>query len=185
LGDIRGHRQILRAAVVTVAIGGVLIAVAPSFGVLLVRRALQGPGGAFTPLAVGILREHADTRRLRQGTVAVVTGATAGVALGFLAAAQVFQATDSVRDVLWIPAVCMGCFAVLAGYADLATWHGALWAVVAANSVAGLGIGLVASTMTVVLTERSGPATTSVAIGMWITVPASGAAWLAQDSRYC
>jgi MFS family permease len=340
LGDIRGHRQILRAAVVTVAIGGVLIAIAPSFGVLLVGRALQGPGGAFTPLAVGILREHADTRRLRQGTVAVVTGATAGVALGFLAAAQVFQATDSVRDVLWIPAtcsvaaaaaavaflpesrwrsrlrmdwlgvlslsgglgilllalangagwgwasgrtvstllggavllgiwavvellvtdplidlramsrravaplflaglpigvaffgsatatntflaaskeavgygfdldvtavayiglanaaaailgavvvprlirylghiptVCIGCFVMLVGYAGLAVWHGVLWAVVAANSVSGLGIGLVAGAMTVVLTERSGPATTSVAIGTWITVRAIG-----------
>jgi MFS family permease len=313
LGDIRGHRQILRAAVLVVAAGGVLIAVAPGFGLLLAGRALQGPAGAFTPLAVGILREHADTRRLRRGTVAIVTGATAGVALGFLAAAQLFQRTSSVRDVLWIPAacsaaaaaaafafvpetrwrsrlrmdwpgaltlsaglgvlllalatgagwgwafgrtigtltaglvllgvwavvellvpdplidlramsrravskeaagygfdldvtavayiglanaaaailgamvvprlirhlghtptVCAGCFVMLAGYTGLAIWHDVLWPVIVAYSVSGLGIGLVASAMTVVLTERSGPASTGISIGMWITVRAIG-----------
>ncbi len=340
LGDIRGHQQMLRAAVLIAAAGGVLMAMAPSFGLLLIGRAMQGPAGAFTPLAVGILREHAGTRRLRQGTVAVVTGATAGVALGFLTAAQLFQGTDSVRDVLWIPAACsvvaaaaafafvpetrwrsrlrmdwlgalslsaglgvlllalasgdgwgwasgrtvgvlagglvvlgvwvvvellvtdplidlramsrrtvaplylaslpigvaffgaatatntflaaskqtarygfglavtavayiglanavaailgallvprlirrlghrptigVGCFVMLAGYTGLATWHDSLWPVVVTNSVSGLGIGLVASAMAVVLTERSGPASTGIAIGMWITVRAIG-----------
>lgn len=106
LGDVRGHRQILRAAILTTAVGGVLMAIAPSFGLLLAGRALQGPAGAFAPLAVGILRRQAGTPRLRQGTVVVVTGATAGAALGFLAAAEIYRGTGSVREVLWIPAAC-------------------------------------------------------------------------------
>ena len=340
LGDIRGHRQILRAAVLTTAAGGVLTAIAPSFWLLLAGRALQGPAGAFTPLAVGILRGQAGPSRLRRGTVAVVTGATAGAALGFLAAGETYRATGSVRDVLWIPAacsvaaaaaafafvpetgwrarlrmdwlgalslsaglgvlllalanggdwgwasgrtigalaaslvllaawvavellvtdplidlramtrravapfylaslplgvaffgaatatttflaasehtagygfdldvtaiayiglanavaailgamvvpglvrhlghkpaVCAGCFVMFAGYAGLALWHSVLWPVIVANSVAGLGIGVVSSAMAVVLTERSGPASTGISVGTWITVRAVG-----------
>jgi MFS family permease len=80
LGDIRGHRQLLCAAALLTAAGGVLMAVAPVFSLLLAGRALQGPSGAFTPLAIGILRGRADISRLRLGTAAVVTGASAGVA---------------------------------------------------------------------------------------------------------
>jgi MFS family permease len=46
--------------------------------------------------------------------------------------------------------------------------------VVVANSVTGLGIGVVSSAMAVVLTERSGPASTGISVGTWITVRAVG-----------
>jgi MFS family permease len=72
LGDIRGHRRVLRAAVLITAAGGVLIAVAPNFGLLLTGRALQGPVGAITPLAIGVLRGQASTSRLRRGIAAIV-----------------------------------------------------------------------------------------------------------------
>jgi MFS family permease len=114
LGDIRGHRQVLRAAVLLTAAGSVLMALAPGFAVLLTGRALQGPAGAFTPLAIGILRDRAGTSRLRCGTAAVVAGASAGAALGFLGSAQLYRATGSVRDVLWIPAACSAAAAAAA-----------------------------------------------------------------------
>ena len=340
LGDIRGHRQMLRAAVLLTAAGGALMAVAPSFALLLTGRALQGPAGAFTPLAIGILRDRADTSRLRRGTAAVVTGASAGAALGFLGSAQQYRATGSVRDVLWIPAACSAvaaaaafafvpetrwrtrrrmdwpgavslsagltvlllalasgacwgwissrtvgaltaslvllgawvavelrvtdplvdlraasrravapfylaslpigvaffgattatttfmaaskhitgygfgldvtalayvglvntsaivlgamvvprlvkrvghelavhaaCVAMLAGYTGLAAWHGALWQVITASSVSSLGMGLIASAMAVVLTERASTASTGISVGMYITVRAIG-----------
>lgn len=72
------------------------------------------------------------------------------------------------------PTVCVGCFVMPAGYIGLATWHSVLWPVIAANSVAGLGIGLVSSAMAVVLTERSGRASTGISVGTWITVRAVG-----------
>jgi MFS family permease len=108
LGDIYGHRLVLRAAVLLTVVGGVLMAIASDFALLLVGRVLQGPAGAFTPLAIGILRSRADINGLRRGTAAVVTGVSAGVALGFLGSAQLYRATGSVRDVLWIPAACSG-----------------------------------------------------------------------------
>jgi MFS family permease len=106
LGDLRGHRRILRAAAVLTAAGGVLVAIAPNFALLLAGRALQGPAGAFTALAIGILREQAVTRRLRRGIALVVTGASVGAALGVLSTAEVYRGTGSVRDVLWLPAAC-------------------------------------------------------------------------------
>ena len=114
LGDIRGHRRMLRAATLVIAAGGVLVAVAPNFGLLLTGRALQGPAGAIAPLAIGVLREQAGGSRLRRGIAAIVTGAAAGGTLGLLAAAQFYRATGSVRDVLWVPA---GCSAVAAAAA--------------------------------------------------------------------
>jgi hypothetical protein len=72
------------------------------------------------------------------------------------------------------PTVCAGCVVMLAGYTGLAIWHSVLWPVIVANSITGLGIGLVSSAMAVVLTERSGPASTGISVGTWITVRALG-----------
>jgi MFS family permease len=72
------------------------------------------------------------------------------------------------------PAVYAACAAMLAGYTGLAAWHGTLWQVVAASSVSGLGMGLIASAMAVVLTERAGTASTGISVGLYITVRAIG-----------
>jgi Na+/melibiose symporter-like transporter len=66
------------------------------------------------------------------------------------------------------------CIVMLAGYTGLAAWHGALWQVIAANSVRSLGIGLTASAMAVVLTERASTASTGISVGLYITVRAIG-----------
>src|SRR5580698_8721240 len=95
LGDTLGYRRVLRVAVLLAAAGAVLAALAPDFGLLLAGRALQGPIGAFTPLAVGILRDRLDTGRLRRGIGVVVGALTAGSAVGLLIAAEVYQGSGS------------------------------------------------------------------------------------------
>jgi len=72
------------------------------------------------------------------------------------------------------PAVYAGCAAMFAGYTGLALWHDALWQTVVANCGNSLGIGLVASAMPVVITERTDPASTGISIGMQNTVTAIG-----------
>jgi MFS family permease len=72
------------------------------------------------------------------------------------------------------PAVCAACGAMLAGYTGLAAWHGALWQVIAASSVSSFGMGLIASAMAVVLTERASAASTGISVGLHITVRAIG-----------
>ena len=72
------------------------------------------------------------------------------------------------------PAVYSACAAMFAGYTGLAAWHGALWQVIAASSVASFGMGLIASAMAVVLTERASTASTGISVGLYITVRAIG-----------
>src|SRR4051794_24465167 len=52
LGDLYGHRRLLRIAVAVVAAGTVLVALAPTFPALLAGRVLQGPLAALLPLEI-------------------------------------------------------------------------------------------------------------------------------------
>lgn len=85
LGDIHGHRRILRVAVGMAAAGSILVAAAPSFGVLLVGRVLQGSIGAFLPLMFGLLRDRFDERVTRPAIgylcAVLMVGALAGTTL--------------------------------------------------------------------------------------------------------
>lgn len=105
LGDLHGHRRLLVVAATLVAVGSVLVAVAPTFGVLLVGRALQGPLNAFLPLEFAILRERAGDRAGR--AISLLVGALAvGGSLGFLFSGVARQYL-SLPATLWIPAVLM------------------------------------------------------------------------------
>lgn len=105
LGDLHGHRRLLIVAVALVAAGSVLVAVAPTFGVLLLGRVLQGALGAFLPLEFAIVRERAGERAGR--AIGFLVGALAiGGALGFLLSGIARQFL-SLSATLWIPAVVM------------------------------------------------------------------------------
>src|SRR3984957_15140985 len=66
LGDLYGHRKVLTVEVALVAIGSLLVATAPNFGVLLAGRGLEGVDEGSLPLMFGLVRSrysHDDTRR--------------------------------------------------------------------------------------------------------------------------
>lgn len=105
LGDLYGHRRLLVLSAALVGIGSVLVAVAPTFGLLLVGRALQGPLLAFLPLEFAIVRERAGGRAGR--AVSLLVGALAiGGSVGFLLSGVARQYL-SLSATLWIPAVVM------------------------------------------------------------------------------
>ncbi|TYQ02534.1 UNVERIFIED_ORG: MFS transporter [Nocardia globerula] len=70
LGDKYGHRRMVLIVLGTVTVGTTLTAMAPSFGIFLLGRIIQGTLGALLPLELAILRERA--------------GADAGRAIGIL-----------------------------------------------------------------------------------------------------
>jgi MFS family permease len=70
LGDKYGHRRMVLFVLGTVTIGTIITAAAPSFGIFLLGRIIQGTLGALLPLEFAILRERA--------------GASAGRAIGIL-----------------------------------------------------------------------------------------------------
>ncbi|WP_433038002.1 MFS transporter [Actinomycetospora sp. CA-053990] len=105
LGDLYGHRRLLVISAALVAAGAVLVAVAPTFGLLLVGRAIQGPLLAFLPLEFAIVRERAGERSGR--AVSLLVGALAiGGSVGFLLSGVARQYL-SLSVTLWIPAVVM------------------------------------------------------------------------------
>ncbi|MFJ3212567.1 MFS transporter [Streptomyces flaveolus] len=112
LGDMYGHRRLLRVAVVTLAAGSVLVAWAPSYAVLLIGRILQGVLAALLPLEIGLVRDRIEPERAR-GAVALLVGSlTFGASAGLLLAGVLGEAMSDVRGVLWVPAIaallCVG-----------------------------------------------------------------------------
>lgn len=111
LGDMYGHRRMLRVAVLVAVIGAVLCALAPDYDVFLLGRILEAAVAAFTPLAIGIARSRMDAAGTRSTVALLIAGLTGGDAVGLIIAAELSSAHPDVRLVLLIPAA----FLVIAG----------------------------------------------------------------------
>ncbi|GGN28017.1 MFS family permease [Actinoplanes campanulatus] len=72
LGDLYGHRRMLRVALAGVAVGSVLVAFAPNLAVLLFGRALLGPLAALLPLEIALVRDRLPTELARRASGLVV-----------------------------------------------------------------------------------------------------------------
>src|SRR4051795_13097826 len=57
LGDLFGRGRVLTLVLIAFAVGSAVCALAPSLGVLVAGRVIQGVGGGIFPLAFGIIRE--------------------------------------------------------------------------------------------------------------------------------
>ncbi|MGW5147481.1 MFS transporter [Rhodococcus koreensis] len=105
LGDIYGHRRLLRIAVAITILGTLLCALAPNYAVYLTGRALEGGITAFTALAAGILRDHLRPAKANRALAIVISGLMIGGLVGQLITSAVFHSTENVRSVLLVPFV--------------------------------------------------------------------------------
>jgi MFS family permease len=80
LGDGRRRRETIIVSLSLVTVGGVLTAVAPSFAVLLIGRALQGVGLGLVPLTMATARSELPPGKVAPmiAILSVTTGAAAG-----------------------------------------------------------------------------------------------------------
>lgn len=114
LGDRYGHKRMLTVAAALVALGSVVVALAPNFAVLLVGRALQAPLAAFLPLEFAIVRDR-DPKSAGRSIGKLVGALTFGAAIGSLGAGTLYTAVGDLRLVLWVPAVFLAvCVPVVA-----------------------------------------------------------------------
>ncbi|MFF2812220.1 MFS transporter [Streptomyces sp. NPDC058000] len=111
LGDLYGHRRLLRVALAMVAGGSLLIAVRPSAVTLAVGVVLQGALVGFFPLLVGILRARAPERN-RTGISLLVGVLLIAIGVGGLVAGALSERHAEAG--LWV-AVPVAALAVLAG----------------------------------------------------------------------
>lgn len=84
LGDQFGRRKVLIWILVLSAVGSLISAVAPTFGVLVAGRAIQGVSGAVLPLAIGIVRTTFPAAKVSLGIAVVSTSALIAGAGGML-----------------------------------------------------------------------------------------------------
>ncbi|MFD0902067.1 MFS transporter [Actinomadura sediminis] len=105
LGDLYGHRRMLRIAIVSTAIGSVLVALAPNFGILLLGRFLQGPLAALLPLEISLVRDRLPVDLARRAIARLVGALTLGGLLGGVGMGVADAAFGDVRLALAVPAV--------------------------------------------------------------------------------
>ncbi|MEU0407472.1 MFS transporter [Streptomyces griseorubiginosus] len=102
VGDLIGKKRTLVAVLVTVAVGCLLAALAPSIGVLIVARVVQGVGGALFPLSFGIIRDEFDASEVSGSISNLSAVIAAGGGVGMVAAGPIVTALDY-RWLFWIP----------------------------------------------------------------------------------
>lgn len=105
LGDVYGYRRILRVEVGVVAVGSLLIAVAPNFPVLVIGRVLQGMFAAYLPLMFGLVRSrypHEETRRAVSYLSSVLIF---GVLAGSVLTGIIARYGNGPTWALWLPAI--------------------------------------------------------------------------------
>ncbi|MGW0218702.1 MFS transporter [Micromonospora chokoriensis] len=102
LGDRYGKERFLVVALVGLAIGTLISALAQTIEVMIVGRLVQGIGGGVLPLAFGIIRDEAPRERMvgAIGAAAALTAVGAGV--GTVLAGPL-NAAFGVRSLFWIP----------------------------------------------------------------------------------
>ncbi|WP_136053621.1 MFS transporter [Microbacterium sp. K24] len=104
LGDRYGHKRLLLISAALVALGSVVVAMAPTFEVFLLGRALQAPLAAFLPLEFAIVRDR-DEKSAGRSIGKLVGALTFGAAIGALGSGLLFGAVGDLRAVLWMPAI--------------------------------------------------------------------------------
>ncbi|WP_393061776.1 MFS transporter [Streptomyces sp. LN549] len=113
LGDLYGHRRLVRVALVCVTAGTVLVALAPNLTVLLVGRALMGPLAALLPLEIGLVRDRLDLEGARRAVGLLVGALTLGSLLGHGLAGPLLELAGGVQAALCVlAAIACACAAL-------------------------------------------------------------------------
>ncbi len=103
LGDMFGHRLLLRIAVSTVLVGAVITAVSPWFPLVLVGRVLMGPLAVWMPLEVAIIHSRVTGETARKSVGLLISIMTGGAILGTLAAGVIGTFSSNLTLTLLVP----------------------------------------------------------------------------------
>lgn len=113
LGDLFGHRRLLRVALALAVVGALVVAFASSYPMLLTGRVLLGSLSVFLPLLIALVRNLAPGQAA--AGIGMLFGAlTIGNSLGTLASGALYKAVPHLTLVLVIPAVLLAGCTVLA-----------------------------------------------------------------------
>ncbi len=104
VGDMIGKERVFVATLVALAAGSVMAALAPSIGIMIVARVIQGVGGGMVPVAFGIIRDEFPKEKV-VGAVGSLASLTAvGAGLGIVLAGPIVNALGW-RWLFWLPMI--------------------------------------------------------------------------------
>lgn len=108
IGDLKGARKVLRFSLISVMVGTLIIALVPSFGVILLGRVLQGPVGVWLPLSIAIVYVRMSEKSSARA-ITIMTGClTGGIVIGTVVSGLVYAATsNNMLITLLVPAVAV------------------------------------------------------------------------------
>ncbi len=102
LGDLAGKKRMLLVALLALAAGCLLAALASSLAVLIVARVVQGVGGAVLPLAFGIIRDELPPDRVPAAVSVLSALAAAGAGVGLVLAGPIVDLLG-LAGLFWAP----------------------------------------------------------------------------------
>lgn len=105
MGDVFGARKILRLAIVSVLIGTLMIALVPSYPLVLLGRIFIGPLGVWLPLAIAIIFVRTVGGSATRSISILSASLMAGIVIGTVAAGLAEAVLTSLPVMLLIPSV--------------------------------------------------------------------------------
>lgn len=105
LGDLFGHRRLLRIAVVAVLVGTIVTALVPSYPIVLIGRVLVGALSVWLPLEIALVHTRISGDSARRAIGLLVTFLTGGAILGTFAAGGIALISPSLSLTLLAPSV--------------------------------------------------------------------------------
>jgi len=103
LGDIFGHRRMLRIAVISVLIGTLVTALLPNYPLVLAARILVGPLAVWLPLEIALVHNRIKGETARTSIGLLVSCLTGGAILGTISAGVFSSLLPSLTLTLLIP----------------------------------------------------------------------------------
>jgi EmrB/QacA subfamily drug resistance transporter len=113
VGDMFGKKRVFVSTLAALGVGSLLAAVAPSIGVMIVARVIQGFAGGMLPVAFGIIRDEFPAERVA-GAVGVIAALSAvGAGLGIVVAGPLVDALNY-HWLFWLPMILTVAAAIAA-----------------------------------------------------------------------
>ena len=113
VGDIYGKERVFVATQAALALGSLLAAVAPSIGVMIAARVIQGIAGGMVPVAFGIIRDEFPAEKVTGAVGAIAALTAVGAGFGIVLAGPIVDALDW-HWLFWLPLIVTVAAAVAA-----------------------------------------------------------------------
>ena len=113
VGDMIGKQKMFVVGLVALAVGSLMGALAPSIGIMIAARAIQGIGGGVLPLAFGIVRDEFPASKVSTAIGVVAALAAVGGGLGIVLAGPIVDVLDW-HWLFWFPMIFVSIAAVAA-----------------------------------------------------------------------